>query len=182
MRNNFNRRQLGFTLIEIMIGLGILAVLMGIGVPAYQDFIKNSCLTTTSTSLVSALQTARSEAIKQRANMSVVANADTNDVDGDSNVTEVLWDAGWSVQDAGGTVIKQFYKGGCDITTMAESAGNTTITYAPTGFLNLPATVTMRVCDDRNNQQQSSPGREISVSATGRPSTDSRYTGAGCPN
>jgi hypothetical protein len=88
------------------------------------------------------------------------------------------------VQNAGGTVIKQFYKGGCDITTMTEVGGNTppVITYAATGFLNSPATVTMRVCDDRDNQQQSSPGREVSVSATGRPSTNSRYTGTGCPN
>jgi len=174
MKTHFLRLQAGFTIIELMIGIGILAILMGVGVPAYQDFIKNSCLTTSSTTLVSALQFARTEAIKQRANISVVANTVTGTTD---------WDNGWTVQDTGATVLRQFYKGGCNITTMTETGGNTTITYISTGFLDPTAapTVTMRICDDRNNQQVQSPGREVTVSATGRPSTDAKYTGGGCP-
>jgi len=173
MNKKLKCQQRGFSLIELMLGIGILAILMGVGIPSYQGFVKNNCMTTSSTTLVSSLQFARAEAIKQRADISVVANTVSGTTD---------WDNGWTVQDGAATVIKQFYKGGCDLTTMTEAGSNaTTITYASTGFLSAPATVTMRICDDRNNQQESSPGREITVSATGRPSTDSRYTGTGCP-
>ena len=38
-------RQLGFTIIELMVAIAVLGVLMGIGVPGMQSFLQNSRLT-----------------------------------------------------------------------------------------------------------------------------------------
>ena len=55
----------GATLIELMIGLAVLALLVGIGVPAFQTMMKNYQIRTTAESLVSGLQTARTEAVRR---------------------------------------------------------------------------------------------------------------------
>lgn len=70
--------QRGFTLIELMIVLGLIAIMAGIGVPAFQTTIQNSRLTTTSNSLLGALQYARSEAVTQRAAVTVTPLDGTN--------------------------------------------------------------------------------------------------------
>ncbi|HEY8099062.1 MAG TPA: GspH/FimT family pseudopilin [Methylobacter sp.] len=68
-----NRFANGFTLIELMITLAIVAILMVIGIPSYQSLITGSNITTESTSLMGDLQYARSQAIKQGLPVSVCA-------------------------------------------------------------------------------------------------------------
>lgn len=157
----------GFTIVELMIGIAVLAVLMSAAVPGYQAFVKNNCMTTISTSLVTAFQLARSEAVKRRENISIRAQ-------GVSGV--VSWDNGWQVDSGSGTtVLRLFPRDGCDLTTVAEST--TEFVYDPTGFID--ARATFSICDDRDNNNASSPGREVSVSITGRPHT--KYPGGTCP-
>jgi len=53
----------GFTIIELMIGLGIVALLMAIGLPAFRDLLANAKIRNTAEALQAGLQLARSEAI-----------------------------------------------------------------------------------------------------------------------
>lgn len=55
----------GFTLVELMIGLVLVAILMGIGLPMFRSFILEQQLRATSSDLRIALTTARSEAVKR---------------------------------------------------------------------------------------------------------------------
>jgi len=64
MNNKKDHLIRGFTLIELLIVLSIIGITLGIGLPGFQAIIASNRLTTSANSLVSALQLAKSEAIK----------------------------------------------------------------------------------------------------------------------
>lgn len=66
------RRQQGVSLIEVIIGVAILAMLMGLGVPQYAIFLANARLKATTDTLVSGLSLARAEAVKRNARVELV--------------------------------------------------------------------------------------------------------------
>jgi type IV fimbrial biogenesis protein FimT len=70
----------GFTLIELMITVAILAILLGVGVPSFVDYIRNSRASTQVNELATALNTARSEAITRGVPVSISACAVAPDV------------------------------------------------------------------------------------------------------
>lgn len=73
----------GFTLIELMITVTIVSILMSVGLPSFQTIIAGSRLTSAANAMVSALQLARMEALKQH--NPVVVTKKTN------------WGNGWIV-------------------------------------------------------------------------------------
>ena len=77
-------RELGFTLIELMVTLAMVAILMTVAVPSLTTFQRNSELTSFSNSLLSGINAARGEAMKRGRNAMVVPK------DGD-------WNKGWTV-------------------------------------------------------------------------------------
>lgn len=60
----------GFTLVEMMISIAILAVLLGLAAPGFQTFIRNTQIRTTADSLQAGMQLARSEALRRNARVS----------------------------------------------------------------------------------------------------------------
>jgi len=108
-------RDQGFTLIELMIVVLILAVLLGLGLPSFRSFIVDQRYRSTSADLRIALMTARSEAVKRNVAISV-----TPTTDGD-------WTTGWQIIDpASGDpdILNHVLSGANDltITTLPESA------------------------------------------------------------
>lgn len=59
------RKEQGFTIVELMLTLLVAAVLMAIGIPSFQTMIKSNRLTTTTNELIGAITFARSEAAKR---------------------------------------------------------------------------------------------------------------------
>lgn len=57
--------QRGFTIVELLVGLTLLAVLMGLGVPAMGTYLQNSKLASAAGGYFTGLQTARTEAIRR---------------------------------------------------------------------------------------------------------------------
>jgi type IV fimbrial biogenesis protein FimT len=55
----------GFTLIELLVGMTLLAVLLGLGVPAMGTYLQNSKLASAASSYYTGLQMARTEAIRR---------------------------------------------------------------------------------------------------------------------
>jgi type IV fimbrial biogenesis protein FimT len=66
----------GFTLIEVIITVAVLAVLVTLAVPSFEHMRNVSSLAATSNDLVAALQTARSEAVRLRAPVAVCRSDD----------------------------------------------------------------------------------------------------------
>ena len=58
------RRQNGFTLVELMVTVAVLAILSTIAYPSFQSTIRSNRVATTTNELIASLALARSEAIK----------------------------------------------------------------------------------------------------------------------
>jgi len=58
------RRQQGVTLIELMVGIAILATLLAMGIPAFTGWIQDTQVRTAAESILNGLQTARAEAVR----------------------------------------------------------------------------------------------------------------------
>jgi type IV fimbrial biogenesis protein FimT len=76
--------QQGFTLVELMIGVLLVSVLLGIGLPLFRSFILEQRLRATTADLRIALTLARSEAVKRNRVMELKKNA-------------AGWSRGWSI-------------------------------------------------------------------------------------
>jgi type IV fimbrial biogenesis protein FimT len=59
------RQSAGFTLIELMVTVSVLAILLGLGVPGFQDFVARSQARSSSSEIAGLLALARQEAIKR---------------------------------------------------------------------------------------------------------------------
>ncbi|MBI1904762.1 MAG: GspH/FimT family pseudopilin [Rhodocyclales bacterium] len=98
------RSSRGFTLIELMITVAILAILLGVGVPSFVDYIRNSRTSTQVNELATALNTARSEAIARGVPVSVSACSVAPDVSpNDCAAGGLSFEQGWCIHlgDAG---------------------------------------------------------------------------------
>jgi type IV fimbrial biogenesis protein FimT len=86
-----NRAQ-GMTLIELMIAILIVAILMSMAVPSFRQFAADSRTTAATSDLVTALNVARSEALRR--GTQVVACASANLAQCSDSTT---WSTGWIV-------------------------------------------------------------------------------------
>lgn len=74
------RTSSGMTLVELMIGLAILALLLGLGVPSFSAFLANSKVRNAAEALQNGLAIARSEALRRNQNVEFVLTNDTVDL------------------------------------------------------------------------------------------------------
>lgn len=74
MYNNNKINHQGFTLLEFLVVVAIMGITLAIGLPSFQSFINNNRLTSSANDMVTALNYARSEAIKQTQTIGVSIN------------------------------------------------------------------------------------------------------------
>lgn len=87
-------RSGGFTLVELIVSVTVLGILVGLAVPQFTDFLRNSRRATVLNELVGSLTLARVEAIRRGTIISMCKTADgTACLSGSSDT----WAAGWLI-------------------------------------------------------------------------------------
>lgn len=102
------RYNKGFTLVELMITIAILAILISMAAPSFSGAVQSTRITGLSHSLQGSLQLARSEAIKRQAQV-IVCRANVA-LDGCADGED--WSNGWMVLSANETILKLWEGGG----------------------------------------------------------------------
>ena len=162
----------GFTLIELMVTLSIAAILMGIAVPSFQTVIKDNRIVTQTNQLVTALNLARSEAIKRGVRVTVCKSANRA-----ACTTAGTWDQSWLVFvdsvspigtiDTNDLVLRSFEPVPQGVTMRSGDNFANFISYKPNGISEGAtdlATDTFGICDSRGVAS----ARALSLNNTGR--------------
>ncbi|MBV8620355.1 MAG: GspH/FimT family pseudopilin [Curvibacter sp.] len=137
----------GFTLLELLVTMAILAIVLAIGVPSFRYIIYSSRISNEVNALVGSLQYARGEAIKRGQSVAVCASSDGATCSGATS-----WVNGWLVfvdvngsttQDTGEPVIQvqAAYSGGDSFstsTTPPNGSNNGMFVYNREGLLTYP--------------------------------------------
>jgi len=155
----------GFTLVELMVTIAVLAILLMIAVPSFNEAALSSKLNSIANSFVSSAQLARSEAIKRNTPVRLCAGGDCAG----------SWKDGWVVL-AGATVIHT--QAPLPNGFLLSGGGVTTITFQPSGLRANDTDTSLTLC--RSAPTPGSQKRTIKVSVSGRPSVE-KGPATSCP-
>ena len=178
MRQTYSR---GFTVPEVIITLGVAAIILSTAVPGVSNTIKDNRLATRVNEVITDIHFARSEAAKRDVRVilcrSKYPNASTPQCSTDSQ-TENNWSWGYLIFADNGSASNSVYNAGSDILLRrgqpapsgvrmrTSSAWNKNLEFNPNGSTNEGgATAIMSLCDNRGNND----GRQIVVGPSGIP-------------
>jgi type IV fimbrial biogenesis protein FimT len=170
----------GFTLMELLVTIAIASILLSVAIPSFTPTIASNRLTTYANELVTALNLARSEAIKRNQPVTIRHNGNTSGA----------WESGWTVfTDLNGDGTVTVADGDTLLRTYAAlpisfTLRGTTpsyanrITYQASGT---SANGSFVICDssDKNTFPEANTSKLITVNSIGRPhiGTDSDNDG-----
>lgn len=174
------RRLAGFTLIELMVTLTVLAVVAMIAAPSFQQAALSSRLTSYANAFSASLKLARSEAIKRNATVTMCRSADGTSCAGTGS-----WEQGWIVfNDANanstvdGAETRFAYEPAASPDYSITSAGGVyALNFKGSGMSATTETVTLCRASPTPGTQK----RTIGIDATGRTSVARVNDATACP-
>jgi type IV fimbrial biogenesis protein FimT len=146
----------GFTLLELLVVIALIAIVAAIATPSFRDAGLGSRLRAVTNNMLASIQLARSEAIKRNVAVTLCRSAD-----GSTCAASGGWEQGWVLRDATGEVIssQQRVPGGLKV---LQAGGYAALTFQPIGIGATSATFT--ICrDDPVGPQE----RVLRVTASG---------------
>jgi type IV fimbrial biogenesis protein FimT len=160
----------GFTLIEMMVAIGIMAILLSIAVPSFTQAGLGSQLRSSSTAMIASANLARSEAVKRNAPVNLCVSADG------ASCGAGGWEQGWIVMvpslPAGQQVIARGDPAPQGFRIMASSS-TTTVTFQPTGVGATAAS--FKIC--RQSPNAGHQERLVTIDAAGKAASRQTTTG-----
>jgi type IV fimbrial biogenesis protein FimT len=144
----------GFTLLELMVTIAVLAILATVGVPSFRDLIQNNRVTTQTNELVTALSFARTEAVKRGRPIEVTVSQSAPG-----------WSATVVFEPAGlNETLREFDRAGSSVTLVA---GSGTIEFTATGAPTAGATFILEPGPSCTGEKR----RQVVVGASGQITT-----------
>jgi len=163
----------GFTIIELMVTVGVVSILLAIAVPSLSSMVKNNRLSTQVNMVMADVHLARSEAVKRGVRVIMCRTADPNLSTPACGGSTQDWSTGYlmftaedgndTYQAGTDTLIRrgQPAQDGVELRTIATWNNNLEIN--PDGTLNEGGTAIMAICDDRNEAY----GKQITILLSG---------------
>jgi type IV fimbrial biogenesis protein FimT len=171
----------GFTIPEVIITLGVAAIILSTAVPGLNTTIKNNRLATQVNNIITDIHFARSEAAKRDVRVilcrSSNPNASSPQCSTDSG-TEYTWTWGYLIFADNGAAPNSIYKtadgdillrrgqpASSGVRMRTNSTWNRNLEFNPNGSIHEGGVAIMSICDDRGKED----GRQIVVSLSGIP-------------
>lgn len=146
--------QKGFTLIELMVTLAVLAIVLSMAAPSFSSMLQDNRASALGSELQGALQFARSEAVKRRQSVVICRS----NAAGSSCENGTDWSGGWLVRQVSGQVIKVW-----DSTSGLAIVGpNAGMSFLGSGMASSASSFSVKPGSCSGKQR-----RQIAVSATG---------------
>ena len=154
----------GFTLLELMVIIAILAILVTLALPSFQSTLRSNRVATASNELLASLSLARSEGIRSTRGGGVCTSANGTACGGNWNDGWIVWtDAnGNGVLDEGETVTR--YSAGKPQLQLGGSAAATTIAFDGRGRIKGSSKPAINIAP----KGAADPVRCINIGATGQ--------------
>lgn len=172
--------NLGFTLIELIVGITILGILSSVALPSFMNMIQNNRQASVINAFIADLHFARSEAIKRNSSISLCksSNGTGCDISTDNN-----WNRGWIVFDDTNSngvananeVVLRVGEALTQLTLRTTQAFNNNLIYSAKGLNAALTAGSFRLCDNRG----AGAARAINITATGQPrAAHTQFNGA----
>lgn len=125
MSVSLRSRPRGFSLVELMVGIVVMAILLSLAIPSFKNWMQNSQIRNAAESIQNGLQRARAEAVARNANIEFVLGADSS----------------WVVRVVGGANIdtRAANEGSRNVTRTVLPVGATTVTFNNFGGIRVNA-------------------------------------------
>jgi type IV fimbrial biogenesis protein FimT len=164
----------GFTLMELMVTIAIAAILLSVAIPSFTPTIASNRLTTYANELVTALNLARSEAVKRGVSVTV-RKVDTNSCN--KLGAGANWENGWDVFtdinnngncETGDVLIRTYAPLQSSYTLRGNNNFTNFIRYKSDGTSSNIGSFVLCNNSDGNNIPEANTSKLITVNATGR--------------
>lgn len=175
MRTNRRRLNRGFTLIEALVTLAIVALLMMAAAPPMMSMLSRNQAESAKTSLATSISYARAEAM--RTGLSVIVQSDGSTAGNElGQGWKVYADANHSGGvNAGDTMLRAYEASPASVTI----SGPTSITITPAGYLGGGASQTYTICHLGADSSSALTGYGVIVAPSGAVLTN-KLGGSGC--
>ena len=175
----------GFTLVELMVTVVIVAILGGVIAPSFSTFIKDNRLSNQINTLIGAIHYSRGEAASRRTIITMCASSNGSNCNGTNS-----WESGWIIFSDGNNTGNAIIDGDDELILFQEAleGGNTLresgfsfstgkLHFNANGFLydSDPSAGTMTLCDDRGSSE--AKAIVVNISGTSRLATDDNSDG-----
>lgn len=171
------RNERGITFPDLIITMGIVAIVLSTAVPSISTTIKNSRLSTHLNSVVADIHFARSEAAKRGVRVIMCRSMNPNATVPSCGGSTRVWTSGYIIFADDGNNTNNWFNSGSDTLLrrgMEASAGvkmrtnwtwNNNLEFNPNGSMNEGGTAYMSLCDGRGGEY----GKQIMVALNGIP-------------